>query len=65
MPCAIFRAVSNPPPNLKIKRVKVVVDDASVKRLTERESRGDEKYIAEGRMVRDECKGRPKHKRAK
>ena len=48
--------VPKPPPNLKIKRAKVVVDDAAVKRLTVCESCGEEKYIAEGQTVCDECK---------
>jgi hypothetical protein len=44
---------------LKIKRAKVVVDDAGVKRLTVCESCDEEKYIAEGQTVCDECKSKP------
>ena len=51
-----------PPPRLKVQRAKVIVTDAGVKRLTECESCGEEKYIAEGQTVCDECKARPKRK---
>jgi hypothetical protein len=47
--------VRKPPPGLKIKRAKVVVDDAGVKRLGGCESCGEEKYIIEGQVVCDEC----------
>ena len=47
-----------PPPNLKIKRAKAVVDDAGIKVLTECESCGKEKYIAEGQTVCDECRSK-------
>lgn len=49
-----IRAVSKHPPNLKIKRAIVVVDDAGVKR-TVCESCGGRKYIAEGQTACDEC----------
>jgi hypothetical protein len=45
-----------------VQRAKVIVTDAGVKRLTECESCGEEKYIAEGETVCDECKARPKRK---
>jgi hypothetical protein len=51
-----IRAVPKPPPNLNIKRARVVVDNVGVKRLTVCESCGEEKYIAEGETVCDECK---------
>ena len=57
---ANIRAVPKPPPRLKIKRAKVVVSDAGVKRLTVCESCGEEKYIAEGESVCDDCKARAK-----
>jgi hypothetical protein len=57
-----IRAVPKPPPRLKVQRAKVIVTDAGVKRLTECESCGEEKYIAEGQTVCDECKARPKRK---
>ena len=60
-----IRAVPKPPPYLKIKRARVVVDDAGLKRLTECESCGEGKYIVEDEKVCDECKARPKRKRAK
>jgi hypothetical protein len=60
---AIFRAVPKHPPHLIIKRARVIVDDTGVKRLTECESCGEEKYIVEGERVCDECSSRPKHKR--
>jgi hypothetical protein len=53
---AIFAAVPKPPPRLKVQRAKVIVTDAGVKRLSECESCGEEKYIAEGEGVCDECK---------
>jgi hypothetical protein len=40
-----------PPPHLKARRAKAIVNDAGVKILTECESCGEEKYIAEGEMV--------------
>jgi hypothetical protein len=40
---------------LKVQRAKVIVTDAGVKRLTVCESCGEEKYIAEGQTVCDEC----------
>lgn len=43
-PCDI-RAVPMPPPNLKIKRARVVVNHVGVKRLTECESCGEQKHI--------------------
>lgn len=52
----IFAAVPKPPPRLKVQRAKVIVTDAGVKRLTECELCGEEKYIAEGQRVCDECK---------
>jgi Zn finger protein HypA/HybF involved in hydrogenase expression len=55
MACYI-RAVPKPPPRLKVQRAKVIVTDAGVKRLTECESCGEEKYIAEGESVCDECR---------
>jgi Zn finger protein HypA/HybF involved in hydrogenase expression len=55
MACYI-RAVPKPPPRLKVQRAKVIVTDAGVKRLTVCESCGEEKYIAEGQTVCDECK---------
>ena len=51
-----IRAAPKHPPRLKIKRARVVVNDAGVKRLTECESCGEEKYISETEMVCDECK---------
>jgi hypothetical protein len=62
---AIFRAVPKPPPHLKIKRARVVVDDTGVKRLTECESCGEGKYIVEGQTVCDECKSHGGKIRAK
>ncbi len=55
MACYI-RAVPKPPPRLKIKRARVVVNYVGVKRLTECESCGEEKYIREGESVCEECK---------
>ena len=54
-----------PPPHIKIKRAKAIVDDTGRKVLTECESCGEEKYIVEGEKVCDECRARPKRKRAK
>jgi hypothetical protein len=51
-----IRRRAEAPPRLKIKRAKVVVNDAGVTRLTVCESCGEEKYIAEGETVCDECK---------
>jgi hypothetical protein len=51
-----IRAVPKPPPRFKVQRAKVIVTDADVKRLTVCESCGEEKYIAEGEGVCDECK---------
>ena len=62
---ANIRAVPKPPPYLKIKRARVVVDDTGVKRLTECESCGEEKYIAEDENVCDECKSHGGKIRAK
>jgi len=50
-------------PNLKIKRARVVVDDAGVKRLADCGSCGEEKYIVEGQKVCDECRAHSKRKR--
>jgi hypothetical protein len=51
-----IRAVPKPPPRLKVQRAKVIVTDAGVKHLTECESCGEGKYIAEGESVCDECR---------
>jgi hypothetical protein len=56
VPYAIFAPVPKPPPRLKVQRATVIVTDAGVKRLTECELCGEEKYIAEGESVCDECK---------
>jgi hypothetical protein len=58
-----MRAMPKPPPHLKIKRAKTIVDDAGVKVLTECERCGLEKYIVEGKTVCDECRARAKSKR--
>jgi len=42
---------------------KVIVTDVGVKRLTVCESCGEEKYVAEGESVCDECRLHPKRKR--
>ncbi len=63
--CYSRRAVPTPPPRLKIKRAKVVVNDAGVKRFTACESCGEEKYIAEGEGVCDECKSQGRKVRLK
>jgi hypothetical protein len=55
MACYI-RAVPKPPPRLKIKRARVVVDDAGLKRLSVCQSCGEEKYVLEGETVCDKCK---------
>jgi len=62
---AIFAAVPKPPPRLKVQRAKVIVTDAGVERLTECESCSEEKYIAEGETVCNECKSRGGKVRAK
>jgi len=46
--------VPKPPPHLKIKRAKVIVDDEGQKFLTQCDSCGEENYIVEGEKVRDE-----------
>jgi hypothetical protein len=51
-----IRAMPKPPPRLKVQRAKVIVTDADVKRLTVCESCGEEKYIAGGESVCDECR---------
>jgi hypothetical protein len=43
------------PPRLKVQRAKVIVTEAGVKRLIVCESCNEEKYIAEGESVCDEC----------
>ena len=53
---ANIRAVPKPPPRLKIKRAKVIVDGAGQKFLTLCESCDEEKYIVEGQTVCDECR---------
>ena len=60
-----IRAVPKPPSRLKVQRAKVIVADAGVKRLTVCESCGEEKYIAEGESVCDECESRGGKIRAK
>jgi Zn finger protein HypA/HybF involved in hydrogenase expression len=63
--CYSRRVVPKPPSHLKIERARVVVDDAGLKRLTECESCDEEKYIAEGESVCDECKSHGGKVRAK
>ena len=46
--CYSRRAVPKPPPRLKIKRARVVDNDAGDERLTVCESCTEEKYIVEG-----------------
>ena len=57
--------VPKPPPRLKVQRAKVIVTDAGVKRLTACESCDEEKYIAEGQTVCDECRSHGGKIRAK
>jgi hypothetical protein len=65
MESCYIRAMPKSPPRLKVQRAKVIVTDTAVKRLIVCESCGQEKYIAEGESVCDECKARPRRKRAR
>ena len=55
------RAEASAPP--EIKRARVVVDNAGVKRLALCESCGEEKYIAEGHTVCEECRAHRRRRR--
>jgi hypothetical protein len=47
-----------PPPHIKIRRAKAIVDDAGRKVLAECVSCGKYRYIVEGRTVCDECRSK-------
>ena len=44
--------------------LETIVDHAGIKVLTECDRCGEEKYIVEGETICEECKDRPKRKRA-
>jgi hypothetical protein len=59
----VYCAKAPAPPESSARQA--FVDDAGRQVLTECERCGEEKYIVEGQTVCDECKARPKCKRAK
>ena len=59
VPTRIVDAVPKPPPHLKIKRAKAIVDDTGRKVLTPCGLCGEGKYIVEGQTVCDECRPKP------
>jgi len=57
-----IRAMPKHPPHLKIQRAKAFVDATGRMVLIECESCGQEKYVAEGQTVCDDCRSKRKRK---